>query len=131
MQCLTGKLLNLTHSQWIFRNIIKHHHTNRTIKLDVKQDTTKKIERQSDMGLCNLPPESKCMLEIDTSELLNSKIDSQQYWLYAIMVARTAGSRALKLSEGKMASWNSIIKTASLPTSQHTTPQKKRHPNQK
>ena len=91
----------------------------------------KKIERQSDMGLCNLPPESKCMLEIDTSELLNSKIDSQQYWLYAIKAAIPAGSRALKLLEGKTASWNDIIKNnnfINLPTHnplEEETPQPK------
>ena len=32
-----GKLIDLTHPQWIFRNITKHHNTNGTIKLDVKQ----------------------------------------------------------------------------------------------
>ena len=38
MRGLIEKLLTLTHSQWIFRNITKHHHTNRTIKLEAKQD---------------------------------------------------------------------------------------------
>ena len=28
------QLLELTHSQWIFRNITKHHHTNGTIELE-------------------------------------------------------------------------------------------------
>ena len=66
MWCLIMKLLDLTHSQCILHNITKYHHTNGTIKLDAKQDTIKEIERQLDMGLCNLPPKSKCLLEIDT-----------------------------------------------------------------
>ena len=76
MRGLIGKLLNLTHSQWIFRNITKHHHTNGTFKLDAKSDIMEEIEFQLDMGLYNLPPESKCLLEIDTPELLSSTIES-------------------------------------------------------
>ena len=41
----------------------------------------KEIEQQLDMGLYNLPPESKCLLELDTTELFLSKNESQQYWL--------------------------------------------------
>ena len=62
------------------------------------------------MGLCNLPPESKCLLEIDTSELLDGKIESQQYWLYAVKATIIAGERALKLSSNKTASWKDITK---------------------
>ena len=50
----------------------------------------KEIERQLDMGLCN-PPKSKCLLEIDTSELLSRMIECQQYWIYAIEATQTAG----------------------------------------
>ena len=69
----------------------------------------KEIERQLDMGLCNLPPESKCLLEIDTSELLSSTIESQQYWLYAIEAVQTAGEQAMKLSRRTTTSRNAIM----------------------
>ena len=46
MRGFIGKLLELTHLQWIFHNIIKHYYTNMTIKLDVKKDTMREIERQ-------------------------------------------------------------------------------------
>ena len=79
----------------------------------------KEIERQLNLGLCNLPQESKHLLEIDTSELLNSKINSEQYWLCIVKAAMIAGDRALKLSNGKTASCNDTIKNAkfiNLPT---------------
>ena len=38
MRRFIGQLLELTHSQWIFRNITKHHHTNGTIKLETRED---------------------------------------------------------------------------------------------
>ena len=79
MQGLIRKLLNLTHSHWIFRHITKYHHRNGMVKLNVnvKQDIMKEIKTQLDMGLCNLSPESKCLLEIDTLELLDNKIKNQ------------------------------------------------------
>ena len=50
----------------------------------------KEIKRQIDLGLSNLPPESKFLLEIDTSDLMSSKIESQQYWLFSIVAARAS-----------------------------------------
>jgi hypothetical protein len=119
MRGLIEKLLALTHSQWIYRNITKHHHTNGTIKLEAKQDIMKEIERQLDLGLNNLPPESKFLLEIDTTDLMSSEIESQQYWLFSIEAARAAGERAMKLSKGKTTSWNDIMANGrfDLPTS--------------
>ena len=73
---LIRKLLNLTHSQWIFCNITKHHHNNGVVKLETKQDITKEIKRQLNMRLYNLPPESKYLLKIDTSELLDRKLET-------------------------------------------------------
>ena len=61
------------------------------------------------MGLCNIPPERKCVLEIDTSEPQSSIIKIQQYWLYAIEAAQTVGEQARKLPRGKTTSWNEIM----------------------
>ena len=69
----------------------------------------KEIEHQLDMGLCNLYPESKRLLEIDTPELLSSTIESQQYWLYAIEAATTVGELSMKLASRKATSWNEIM----------------------
>ena len=68
---------------------------------------------------------------LDTSDLLNSKTDSQKYWLYAMKAARTVGNMAMKLLEGKTASWNDIVKNGkftNLPTHnppEEATPQTK------
>ena len=53
-----------------------HHHTNGTIELDAKQDIMKEIECQLEICLYNLYPESKFLLEIGTSELMASDIES-------------------------------------------------------
>ena len=60
MKRFIGQLLKLTHSQWIFRNITKHHHTNGTIKLEAREDVLREVERQLDLGLEALPLECPC-----------------------------------------------------------------------
>ena len=110
MRRFIGQLLELTHSQWIFRNITKHHHTNGTIKLEAREDVLRKVERQLDLGLVSLPPECKCLLEIPRASLFCLTTDRQQYWLNAITAAREAGTRALKLTKGASTSWDGIVK---------------------
>ena len=38
--------------------LTKHHATNGTIALQAREDLMREVERQLDMGLNNLPPES-------------------------------------------------------------------------
>ena len=62
------------------------------------------------------------MLEVDTTELRDSSLEVQQFWLHAIEAAQQAGTRALELTEGATNNWNDIIrdgKFSHLPT---TTP---------
>ena len=45
MKGFIDQLLALTHSQWIFRNITKHHSVNGTIQLEKRESVMKEIER--------------------------------------------------------------------------------------
>ena len=51
MKGFIDQLLSLTHSQWIFRNITKHHSTNGTLQLENRQMVIKEIERQLELGV--------------------------------------------------------------------------------
>ena len=50
-----GRLLEMTHSQWIFRCISKHHHSNGAIALKSREDVLNRIEQQLDKGIEALP----------------------------------------------------------------------------
>ena len=50
MKGLVGKLLEMTHAQWIFRCITKHHSTKGALVLRAHEDLLGEIERQLDMG---------------------------------------------------------------------------------
>ena len=52
------------------------------------------------MGEEAISEEDKWMLEVDTTELRDSTLEEQQFWLHAIEAAQQAGTRPLKLTEG-------------------------------
>ena len=79
--------MEVSHAQWIYRNLTKHHATNGTIALQAREDLMREVERQLDMGLNNLPPESRCLLEINPAELFCRTTEKVQYWLNATLAA--------------------------------------------
>ena len=108
MRGFITKLLEISHSQWIYRNLTKHHASQGKIALKAREDLMREVERQLDLGLNNLPPESRCLLEIDPADLFCRTTEKVQYWLNATLAARAAGERALEVSNGKTASWLEI-----------------------
>ncbi len=96
-----GMMLDMTHAQWMCRNFSKHHHTHGSLQVKTRREIHTDIERQLDMGLNTIPKESRYLLEIDTRNLFQLWMTGQQYSLHAIEAARTAGQKALELSEGE------------------------------
>jgi hypothetical protein len=92
MRGLIDQLLTLSHSQWLCRNLTKHHHTKGAKALDAKEEIRKEIELQLDMGADGLPDESRCLLEICPEDLFGMDTTRQQYWLNAAVAARSSAS---------------------------------------
>ena len=69
MKGLVGKLLAMTHAQWIFRCISKHHRTKGTKVLRANDNLLREIDRQLDMGVECVSEADKWMLEIDVVQL--------------------------------------------------------------
>ena len=105
-----GRLLEMTHSQWIFRCISKHHHTNGALALKSREEVLARIEQQLDKGIEGLPTKDQWLLEIEAFELRDMDLRDQQYWLLAVEAARQVGENALKLSKGETSSWRDIMK---------------------
>ena len=87
MKGFVSQLLSITHAQWIFRCITKHHHTNGTNALKSRQEVLTKIEQQLDKGLEGLPPKDQWLLEINPDKLQEKALPQQQYWLLAFDAA--------------------------------------------
>ena len=82
MKGFLDKLLTLSHTQWLCRNLTKHHKTKGAKALAAEADIRREIEH------------SRCLLEISTDELFRMSTVKQQYWLNAAVAARAAAAEA-------------------------------------
>ena len=105
MKGFVGKLLEMAHTQWIFRCITKHHRTKGTKTLANQRAVLSAIEKQLDMGIVSLPSEDQWMLKIDQDELFGKPLRNQQFWVWAMEAARQASATAEKLTEGQLSTW--------------------------
>ena len=79
MKGLVSKLLEMTHAQWIFRCISKHHRTKGSLVMKANEDLLNEIERQLDMGVDCVADKDKWMLEVDPVQLANFSLEEKQY----------------------------------------------------
>ena len=94
---LVIKLLEVTHGQWLYRNVVVHDIVGGSEAVKRKQDLQIEIERQIELGGRGLDEQDKYLLEINLEDLECSSGEDQYYWLLAIQAARE--DRALKIRE--------------------------------
>jgi hypothetical protein len=88
-----SKLLHITHGQWIYRNITKHHEKHGLLRVAERRKLLREIDHLMQLPPEDIPEESRFLLEIDFSKLQNDSTDKQSYWVHAIKAAVTAGRR--------------------------------------
>ena len=84
---LITKLLEVTHGQWIYRNLLVHDRNSGVLATKKKEDLQIEIQRQQDLGTEGLADEDKFLLEIKLEDLEESSGEQQEYWLLAIKAA--------------------------------------------
>eukprot|EP00956_Cyclotella_meneghiniana_P021192 scaffold38237_cov55-Cyclotella_meneghiniana.AAC.1 len=88
-----SKLLHITHGQWIYRNITKHHEKHGLLPVAERRKLLREIDQVMQLPPEDIPEESRFLLEIDFTKLKNDSTDKQSYWVHAIKAAVTAGRR--------------------------------------
>jgi hypothetical protein len=88
-----SKLLHITHGQWIYRNITKHHEKHGLLRVAERRKLLREIDQVMQLPPEDIPEESRFLLEIDFTKLQNDSTDKQSYWVHAIKAAVTAGRR--------------------------------------
>ena len=91
---LISKILQITHSQWIFRNISLHDKTNGYLHMKSTEELSNEIHRLAELEPDDVPTESRFLLEVNMGELTNSHIENQAYWVTAVTAARAAKARS-------------------------------------
>ena len=94
-QRLIVKLLECTHGQWLYRNIMVHDSLAGEIANDRKETIRRQIEEQFESEE-ELLEEHQYLLDLNVGDMTIGTGDKQEYWLLAVQAAR----RAKQLAQG-------------------------------
>jgi ADP-glucose pyrophosphorylase len=99
---LISRILQITHSQWIYRNISLHDKSNGYLRNKTAEELAEEIHRLAELQPEDVPTESKFLLEIDSGKLIKEHVETQAYWVIAVKAARKA--KAAQIIERKTTS---------------------------
>ena len=85
---LAIKLLEATHGQWLYRNILVHDTVSGLKAAERKEELQREIEDQTELGGAGLDKQDRYLLETNLEDLETSTGEDQYYWLIAIGAAR-------------------------------------------
>ena len=85
-----SKILQITHSQWIFRNISFHNRKNGYLQNKTADELLQRINSLSEVSWGDLPKSSRFLLKINCSELSIHHLQTQQYWTLVVDAALNA-----------------------------------------
>jgi hypothetical protein len=72
-------LLHITHGQWIYRNISRHHHIYGLLKSTERRELLQEIDRFMRVDPEEVPEESRFLLEIDFRQFRHERTEKQSY----------------------------------------------------
>ena len=87
---LVIRLLEITHGQWLYRNVMVHDRTAGELASPRKEEIRRALEEQLELGGEGLEDEDKYLLEIHLDDLGTSSGEDQTYWLLSLRAARVA-----------------------------------------
>jgi hypothetical protein len=93
-----SKILQLTHLQWIYKNIILHDRHQGYLCNKQLEDLLQEITELSDLSLDEGPNNCRFLLEINFTELASSHLELQRYWTLTMKAALTAQHHKRKRS---------------------------------
>ena len=94
---LVIRLLEVTHGQWLYRNVMVHDKTAGELVTKRKEEIRKALEDQLELGEEGLLEEDRFLLDINLDDMDTSSGEDQAYWLLALEAARDA--RQLRLGQ--------------------------------
>ena len=87
---LVVKLLEVTHGQWLYRNVHVHDIISGEKARNRKESIRKELEHQMEVGEDGLAKEDHYLLDINLDDLDHSMGEDQAIWLLALKAARKA-----------------------------------------
>jgi hypothetical protein len=88
MKHFIGRLLLISHSQWLYHNFTLHNKSRGYLHLQCQKEVLKEVDRLMDTNLDNIPQGSQYLLVLDFTSLYNSSFERQSYWVLAMKAAQ-------------------------------------------
>jgi hypothetical protein len=85
-----SKVLQITHSQWIYRNISLHNRQQGYLRNKQLEDLLQEITELSDLSPDKVPESCQFLLEVNFTDLTSSHLETQWYWTLPNNTALTA-----------------------------------------
>ena len=99
MRTFISKIVHISHAQWILRNFMLHDASSGYLQLKDRIDLINRIEVLSNIPAHEIPEDSRFLLDIDTNQLAEGDLDTQDYWVHAMEAALGAlRSRSTQVS---------------------------------
>jgi hypothetical protein len=98
--CMTGNnwmkhfienLIQILHSQWLYRNFTLHDKTRGYLHLQGEKEVLKEVNHLMDTNPDEIPQGSQYLLEMDFTSLYNASFEQQSYKVLAMKAAQWAG----------------------------------------
>jgi hypothetical protein len=87
MKAFTSHLIQISHSQWIFRNFTLHDKKRGHLSLLKQATVLEEVDWLLDTAPEDIPAGSQYLLELDYSTLYNALLERQSYWVLAMSAA--------------------------------------------
>jgi len=87
MRDLIKHLLNLSHEQWLARNLMKHHHTKGMLAIQTREELHSELDKLLDKDIHNIPARDRWMLDLQESDIDEMSIRQLQYSVFALRAA--------------------------------------------
>ena len=87
---LVVRLLEITHAQWVYRNIQVHDETRGTLRTAEKERLIQEIEEEMELGFDGFLDMDRSLASVALEDLEHSGGQNQEYWLAAVRAARVA-----------------------------------------
>jgi hypothetical protein len=93
-----SRILQITHSQWIYQNISLHDKRQGYLRNKRSEELLQEITELSELSPNEVPEGSRFLLKVNFTELTSAHLETQHYWTMAVNAALTASQ--LKSKQG-------------------------------
>jgi hypothetical protein len=104
MKHFIGRLLLISHLQWLYRNFTLHNKLRGYLCLQRQKEVLKEVDCLMDTNPDDILQGSQYLLELNFTSFYNSSFKRQSYWVLPIKAAQQGGCRANHKAKSRGAS---------------------------